>query len=276
MVERLKNAIEKARRDRSGVGPDAQATVPAGDSKTLPIRHGATWQHIPEARLTARDLDRARIMVPTRNSGGVFPLEHLGSRLLGLCKASNWKRVAIVPTTMGCGASTVALNLAFALSRNDQARVLVVDLDLGAPTFAKRLGLKRRPALTALLAGERAPEDLLLRIGDSLLVLPNAERLPPGTPGDTFRNLEKMLDDLAQTFEPDLMLLDLPPVSADAEALRTATLADATLQVAAANVSTAPEIDACARLLDGSAAYLGVTLNRVNTKRSGAMPRELA
>jgi Mrp family chromosome partitioning ATPase len=78
----------------------------------------------------------------------------LGTRLVALGRDKRLRRVGVVASSAGEGATTVALGLARALSRDRHRRVLLLELDLRRPALDGELGLDPPAAgLRQFLAG---------------------------------------------------------------------------------------------------------------------------
>jgi Mrp family chromosome partitioning ATPase len=79
----------------------------------------------------------------------------------------------------GVGTSTVILNLAITLARQD-AKVTVIDAHLARPSLAARLGLPAGPGLREVLSGQMPPAWVLQETAH-----PNLHMLPAGVAGTT-------------------------------------------------------------------------------------------
>jgi pilus assembly protein CpaE len=128
--------------------------------------------------------------------------------------------VAFSSVKPGSGASTLALQSAFALKRGTGARVLLVDLDLtgGAIGFCLKLDMSKSIADAALQADALAPSTWTELIGscEGVDVLP-APALPSDEPAEASR-LQAVLDYARTVY--DWVVVDLPAVP-----LRTALIA---------------------------------------------------
>jgi Mrp family chromosome partitioning ATPase len=78
----------------------------------------------------------------------------LGTRLVALGRDKRLRRIGVVASSPGEGTTTVALGLAWALSRDRHRRVLLLELDLRRPALDDELGLDPPAAgLSQYLAG---------------------------------------------------------------------------------------------------------------------------
>ena len=173
--------------------------------------------------------------------------------------------LAIASADPGEGKSMLAANLAYLLSRQGHA-VLLVSADLRKPRLDKIMGLAGQPGVANWLRDGRSDPSRWLRTVSKNLVM-----LPAGTGGEnpgellTVRQLRegfRPLTDAGWT-----ILVDTPPALWSAEAMTLAAAADATLLVTRVRNSrwSAMEYVAEALRRDGVRA-IGVVL--VGTRRS--------
>ncbi|MGY2064494.1 polysaccharide biosynthesis tyrosine autokinase [Blastococcus sp. SYSU DS0619] len=86
--------------------------------------------------------------------------------------------LAVTSALPGEGKSTVATNLALALSETTD-RVLLVDADLRRPTVADRLGLEGAAGLSTVLVGRASFDDVVQEWGAPGLAVLTAGEIPP-------------------------------------------------------------------------------------------------
>lgn len=282
MVERLKRAIEKAREERGLRTPDAfRATadrpgVPTKDALTLPVVAQIDWRSIPEARLDPKMLHEARIAGLAGQPELMKVFDSLQTRLLRLTEQNDWTRIALTAPTSGCGTTTFALNLAFALARTTGVRVLLVDMHLARPMIGRRLGLSSGRNLSSGRPADPVSTEALRRLGENLVIAarPTPIEHEASIRPDLF--FAKLLDRLGQTWRPDIVVLDLPPLLESEDAHVLLPLADAALLIASAERTTAPEIEESARLITASTSYLGTALNKSKDRTARRALREPA
>jgi Mrp family chromosome partitioning ATPase len=144
---------------------------------------------------------------------------------------------ALVP---GTGTTTVVLNLAISLARQESVRVVVVDGNRQRPALADRLGLRGLPGLAEVLSGEESLDRALQETGLANLKALTAGACPSPRPfralGETCRPVFRQLRD---RFE--MILIDAHPPSESTEMAGLELVADAVYLVAPA-AEAPPEV----------------------------------
>lgn len=278
MVERLKAAIEKARQERAAQGEAAAdaAHAAARHEDEAPPRSPSralvnppqpapaeAWARLPEGTVDEARLDRERIVTYRKTHPAHVPFDLLRTKLLKVCRDRGWRRIGISSPTKGCGKSLTAANLAFSVARHQDARALLVDLDLRAPRIAHVLGLRGPRSVSAWLHGRATLEETFLRFGQSLAVAANTT---PERDAAELMQGERTARTLAAaiaTLGPDLVIYDLPPMLLVDDAVGFMPNIDAMLLVAGAGQTRAQELKDCERLIGEGTAFLGIVLNRV-------------
>jgi protein-tyrosine kinase len=160
----------------------------------------------------------------------VEALRAIRSQLMLRWFARGRRALAIVGADPDDGAALFAANLAVVLSQLGE-QTLLVDANLRTPRQHDIFGFKPRQGLSDLLAG-RTDLDVINRVPDfvDLSVLP-AGTLPPNPQEllsrESFRSLHTLLES-----HYDILLYDLAPASAGADALAAAGRAGGVLLVA--------------------------------------------
>ena len=127
------------------------------------------------------------------------------------------KIIGVTSPLQGEGKSTTAVNIAYTMAQTAD-KVLLIEADMRLPTLARRLCVRTKPGLSNLLVGQCNGNDILQKSG----LLPNlwvttAGEIPPN-PAELLGS-ERMgatLQALAKVF--DAIIIDLPPVTAVADA----------------------------------------------------------
>ena len=173
------------------------------------------------------------------------------------------KTLMVVSLLENEGKSTVAVNLALVLAKK-YSRVLLIDCDLRKPACAKQLHVKwNGPGVKDVLSGKAVPEEQIITDGRSGLDL-LLEKSPARNCGELIGS--KYMEQLVQWAREryDYVVLDLPPMSAVADAESIMEQADASLLVVRQNAAVAPGLNrAIATLKKGKAKLVGCVLNNV-------------
>ena len=262
-MERIQSAIQKARIAREGkIGTEARARESVS-SAVVPPAGGvsANWEKLETFQPSGQHLERSRIM--TLESGAIAtPFDVMRTRLLKQMRTNGWRRVAITSPGPSCGKTTTCLNLAFSLARQLDIRTMVIEADLRKPSMAKMLGLRQQHSFAEVLAGRAKPADHLVRYGMNLAFGTNytstrnsAELLQSGA-------IVEVLAQLEETYAPDVLIFDMPPMQVGDDAIAFLERTDCALLVAAAGTTTVPQVDHCERDIAAHTNVLGVILNK--------------
>ncbi len=291
-MSRIHEALKKAEQERAGVQvtePDAVAPV-AVEVETNPAfsASSVTPHAIPEERFSAAaavspmsgeylryDDLRAQCSHPEWhldsnvnvffNPGlsphGAEQFRTLRSRLYQIRANQPLRTVLVTSSVPGEGKTFITANLAQAIVRQPDRRVLIIDADLRCPRLHVPLGAPNVPGLTDYLRGaademaviQQSHEDNLCFIAGGRQVKDPSELLSNGM-------LKKLLDRVTPVF--DWVLLDSPPCLPVADATMLADFCDGVLLVVQAG-KTASEVaqKACQELQGKN--IVGVVLNAV-------------
>ena len=187
-------------------------------------------------------------------------------RFLRMCLRELWnsgklRSLQITSPLQGDGKSTVALNLATALTEGGKRKVLLIEADLHRPSLMGQLGLQQRAGLAACLEENLDPALAIRRLEPlGWYLLPAGE--PHGNPTELLQT--DALADVLQKLSPhfDWILIDSPPVMPLTDALSIARRANATLLVARQGRTPREAIERAIAVL-GRQRVLGLVLNAV-------------
>jgi Mrp family chromosome partitioning ATPase len=269
VVERLKQAIEKARQAREGQpGIDMLPRTRESQPTDRNVDTGVNWASLPIVERALLDLERNRIVTVDRNHPAHAEFDHLRTRILKLCKDNGWTQIAITSPTRNCGKTMIATNLAFSLARSPTTRTLLVELDLRAPSLRRIVDYPIEHGIDKLLLGEQAPADVTLRLTPNLAlcmanesIADSAELLLQPKSLDHLKALQRYL-------APHVTLFDMPPLFGCDDTLAFLPNVDAVLIVAGAGVTTADDIRDCQYLIGNSSNVIGIVMNKVSKRAS--------
>jgi capsular exopolysaccharide synthesis family protein len=183
----------------------------------------------------------------------------LRSRLYQIREKQPLRTVLVTSATAGEGKTVVASNLAQALVRQQECKVLLIDADLRCPELNKPLGAPSSPGLTDYLKRE-ADEMAVVQRGlpEYLCFIAGGQRVE--NPAELLANgrLNSLLEKLAPVF--DWVILDSPPTLPVSDALVLADQCDGVLTVVRAGYGTFESAQkACQQLHEKN--VIGVVLN---------------
>jgi Mrp family chromosome partitioning ATPase len=269
-MDRLSEAISKARAAR---GDTPAQTLPAVTSK-VPVRRwhpddiSARWKALKQVSLNRRQLDLS-LLVAKDGGPNSAPFDMLRTKVLHQMRTNGWRRIGITSPLMGCGKSTVALNLAFSFARNPEMRTMLLDADLRRPSIATMLGVTPSASLFSVFAGRVQFEGCALAFGPNLCFATNGR--PHRSPSELMQlnQVAEELDRIDAEYEPDVMLFDLAPILQTDDALTVLQRLDAVIIVAAAEVTSIKELDQCEADVAANTNVLGVVLNKARSVGQG-------
>ncbi|MEM8751715.1 MAG: chromosome partitioning ATPase-like protein, partial [Pseudomonadota bacterium] len=166
MPERLKEAIEKARRSRGANyidgAPPPEAAIEkagriAGASATSETATDRAWAELPEVSLDAAAMRKNRIVTSQKTDSSHYNFDVLRTRILMMFRENGWTRLGVTSPTLGCGKTVFSANLALSFSRQPEMRVLLADMDLRSPRIGAYLGLKEDRSMEWFLSGQTPP-----------------------------------------------------------------------------------------------------------------------
>jgi protein-tyrosine kinase len=270
------NAVQSPR--ALGHEPVLQGRISTGSRDPLP---GAPGLLAPRGRLTRAVIDDTwasldivadRLESAVARQGALPPIEsgsaaavamdQLRGQMLRVAGARGWRRIGISAPRRGSGASFLTLGLAASVARLDYLRLAVIDLDLSQPGLHHLLGLTPPGPLANVLHADVVPVSQAQRVGENLALVLNGSAVPAAA--ELLHSPEAILAlrALSDCLQPDLLLVDLPPLLGDAVAQAALPQVDAVLLVADGTRTTARDIAECERILDGQVPLLGVVLNK--------------
>ncbi|MBI3185666.1 MAG: CpsD/CapB family tyrosine-protein kinase [Myxococcales bacterium] len=171
-----------------------------------------------EGAPSSNEVDRRLVTLTAPASAAAEQYRALYYRLERMRELAPMKLVAFTSALPSEGKSVTAANLALTSARaNRERRVVLVDADFRRSRAANYLGIKPRPGLSELLAGDCEGREAVRRFRSSRLVVIPAGA-PPEEPGQALAGprMRQLLHSLREGF--DEVYLDLPPALPFADA----------------------------------------------------------
>lgn len=232
----------------------------------LPAVHDAVhfWRNLVSVPLNEKHLKKQRMIALHNSHPAHVAFDMLRTRLFQELAERGWTRVAITSPTAACGKSFVAGNLALSLSRLEEVRTVLMELDLRNPSLASTFGVAPLDSMQEYLAGRIEPEDFMLRVRDNLALGLCDQPVPNASEVLQESMTAYVLDELQESMDPEIMLIDLPPALAQDDVLAVLPNVDAVLLVVGGGTTTADEIRRVEQLLGDVKPLLGVVLNKTD------------
>jgi hypothetical protein len=167
-----------------------------------------------------------------------------------------YRTLAVTSPTPGAGTSTVAANVAVALSREFDFTTILVDANLRHPSLRRMLDLPPGLGLADYLVGTASPEDVLVQM-DRLLILPGGEPLHSGAELLRSAMMVELVRGLRDAPRDRLVVFDLPAVLDGPDMLAFSPHVDAVLLVIEEGVTTQEELEQAHEIL-AEAHVLGI------------------
>jgi protein-tyrosine kinase len=289
-MSRIHEALKKAAQERSsrlsaGTSTDfvdvatdvSRTTFPTEDQ--APPLFGDLPQHRDSVVLSFEDLVKTctqhhwqldpRIDVfhsANISQTGAESFRTLRSRLSQIAGTRPLKRVVVTSSLPLEGKTFVAMNLAQAIARQDQSRVLLIDADLRISRLHQVLGAPATPGLTDYLRGEADDIAVIQRgVEGNLCFIPGGS--PVSDPSELLlgTRMKHLLDLVTPVF--DWLILDSPQALPVHDASLLADLCDGVIFVVRAgetDFEVAEKVSSEFRDKN----LLGVVLNRVEKRES--------
>ena len=223
-------------------------------------RAGNFLPRVDEAAGSPNEVDRRLVSLTAPASNAAEQYRSLYYRLERMRELRPLKVVGITSAMPGEGKTVTSVNLALVAARaNPDRRILLIDADLRRGQVAGALGIKSRPGLADLLAGECEVRDLVRRFQATRMAVITAGPVPEEpTQALASARMKQFLKVVREHF--DEVYVDLPPTLPFADSAILGHQTDGLLMVVRAHVTPAQAVNQAVEQL-GGAPILGCVLN---------------
>jgi protein-tyrosine kinase len=268
-LDQIKEALGKAKvsLDRGSSREHRESSAQIVSGRASPFRESVqpAWV-VPPAALDSDHLKRHRIISHTTDAPAHMAFNHLRTRLLKALKDNNWRRVAITSPSPACGKSVVAVNLALSMARVPHCKTALIDLDLRKPSVGRVLGVRAIASIGQYYNGTAKLDQCFLSIAPNLFIGLNHESVDKSAELLQGPITTTLCSEITAALNLDVLIFDLPPLLVTDDAIGFIPSVDAVLLVVAAGTTTAAELDECERQISGLGKYVGVILNKADTR----------
>jgi capsular exopolysaccharide synthesis family protein len=223
-------------------------------------RAGNFLPRVDEAAGSPNEVDKRLVSLTAPASSAAEQYRSLYYRLERMRELRPLKVVGITSAMPGEGKTVTSVNLALVAARaNPDRRILLIDADLRRSQVAGVLGIKSRPGLSDLLAGECEVRDMVRRFQSTRMAVITAGPTPEEpTQALASARMKQFLKVVREHF--DEVYVDLPPTLPFADSAILGHQTDGLLMVVRAHVTPAQAVNQAVEQL-GGAPILGCVLN---------------
>lgn len=269
-MEKLEKALLKARAERlaavaAAPPPPPPETIPEGEVREIVYNQTRSLAPDPAALR-----ERRVVTAETRNKhADLFRV--LRTKVLQQLDRSGQRTLAITSTMAGEGKTFIATNLALSIALDVRRTVLLVDADLRKPSIHRSFGVAPEHGLSDALQQRVPLHDCLCHVGFQRLVV-----LPGGTPVEASAevlggpHMQRLSRELHERYSDRIVIYDLPPLFATADALAFLPNIEASLLVVGEGMAASEDVQRATRMLAESTNFLGTVLNLTQERRATA------
>ena len=159
-MERIKQAIEKAKKQRvGGTGHPVQSKV---ESKAAIAPLGSQahnelgdviYERTRVVKLQTEHLENNRIVAFNKDDPMSTLFDLLRTHVLQKMDENGWRTLAITSPTQEAGKTVVGINLAMSIAQQTNRTAMLVDFDFRRPKIGAYLGIPMEESLNDLLDG---------------------------------------------------------------------------------------------------------------------------
>lgn len=273
-MERIKQALEKAREERIKAGGALSPLDPAG-SASLPAAQ-IMYTHTRTEEVPREFLREMRVIAGLESGEFADSYKILSTQVLQRLREHGWNALAITSPVNGEGKTLTAINLAICLAREVDYTVLLVDANLRNPSIHTYFGINPERGLSDYLTGDAPLPELLIHpsgIG-SFVILPGGQPLEHSSEMLNSPKMVRLVEELKSRYSSRIVLFDLPPLLSAADALAFSPYVDAALLVVEEGRATTQEIEHTKALLLKNTQLIGTVLNKSHAKTRPNQPRQ--
>lgn len=275
-MERIKQALERARAERQGQTPapspvstrsTAEHTEGVDEVTTqLPVEE-ITYSQTRHIEVSNSELRANRVVTGFEPSAFTDAYKILRTQVLQRLNDNNWNVLAVTSPGHGEGKSLTALNLAISMAMEVDYTVLLVDANLRHPSIHAHLGVPNEKGLSDYLLEDTPLSELFIHPKgiDHLTLLPGGRAMQNSSEMLNSPKMSRLVEELKSRYASRIVIFDLPPVLNASDAMAFAPYVDATLLVIESGRTKRKEVDHALDLLS-STNVLGTVLNKAGQK----------
>lgn len=259
-MERIKQALEKAREDRLRTGqPSGMVGLHTTATPVTQISYSQTRTQ----QVQKHFLREQRVMIGQGTDASVSAYGILRTQILQRLADNGWNTLAITSPGSNEGKTLTAINLAISLAQEVTYTVLLVDANLRQPSVHTYFGLTPEKGLSDYLTGDIPLSSLLINPAgiERFVILPGGAPLGNSSEMLNSPKMKQLVEELKERYRSRIILFDLPSLLSSSDALAFSPYVDAALLVLEDGKTSAAEIQRATELLQNTQ-LIGTVLNK--------------
>lgn len=258
-MERIKQALEKARLERSKTGFSESSHV----SRDAGISESVTYTQTRTVPVAKDFMQEKRVISGIEQNAYTEAYKMLRTQVLQRLREKGWNSLAVTSPGFNEGKTLTAINLAISLAMEVNYSVLLVDADLRHPSVHTYFGLNAERGLSDYLTADVPLSELLIHPADipRFVILPGGKALANSSEMLNSPKLARLVDELKSRYPSRIILFDLPPLLNTADTLAFSPYVDAALLVIEEGKTQAQDVRHAVGLLQGTN-LIGTVLNK--------------
>lgn len=263
-MERIKQALEKARLERQKLGDTPAAPTRASNGSGAP--GPVIYTHTRTVEVSSSLLRDRRIISGFDHGAFTDAYKILRTQVLQRLHEKGWNSLAITSPGINEGKTLTAINLAISLAMEVNYTVLLVDADLRHPGVHSYFGIAAEYGLSDYLTSDKPLSELLVHPEGipGFVILPGGKPLTNSAEMLNSPKMVRLVEELKTRYPTRLVLFDLPPLLSAADALAFSPYVDAALLVIEEGKTQAEDARRAIGLLDPDK-IIGSVLNKSMT-----------
>jgi capsular exopolysaccharide synthesis family protein len=277
-MEKIKGAIEKARlaasqgdvlqenRQIKAQRPVIKTAVPVKEIQSTASFETDVdkidYDKTKVVQLDLNHLDKNRIIALNERDPRTSIFDSLRTQVIQKMEENNWRTLAIISPTPGCGKTSIAINLAISIAEQPQKTAILVDFDLRRPRIASYLGLKVEKSMNDFLHDNAELQDILVNPSvPRLVVLPTNRPVNKSSEMLASSKISNLIKELKGRYDSRIVIIDLPPMLNSDDAMVVLQQVDCALMVVGNGLVNEADINESMRLL-AKTNLLGIVINK--------------
>ncbi len=243
-MERIKKAIERARREREGSRQAAGARRRPASAPAVPAVNQAgerasadpgeiAYTDTRTIRVARDHMRRSRIISGFEPARSADAYAMLRTQVLQRMRQRSWSVLGVTSPRDGEGKTLTAINLAISTAQEVDHTVLLVDADLRRPSIQEYFGFDPAPGLVDHLTKNAPIAELLVHPEgiDRFVILPGGAPAVNSADLMDSQRMARLVEELRQRYPERIVVIDMPPILVAADASAVAPHVDAVLMV---------------------------------------------